>query len=299
MRTVSKLLGLVCVWLVAQPASALNIFACEPEWAALARALAPQADIYSATHVYQDPHYIEARPSLIARLRRADIAFCSGAALEEGWLPALQQRASNPTVREGAPGMFYAADVVSTIEKHQEALVGRGHVHAEGNPHLHLDPDRVQTIARHFSQRLMQLDPEQAEQYRQTFQVWQKHWKQKRLQWKQQALALSGKSVVVQHTTFSYLLRWLKLKPVADLEPAPGVSPTLSHLDALTQQLKAEKPLAIMHNWYQSDNSAHWLAKRISVPVLALPSTVSEKEGISTLDQLFDHLIAELRSAQP
>lgn len=298
MRTVFKLLALTSIWLMAVPASALNIFACEPEWGALARALAPQAQIYSATHVYQDPHYIEARPSLIARLRRADIAFCSGAALEAGWLPALQQRAANPAVRQGAAGMFYAADVVNTIEKHLSAAVGRGHVHAEGNPHLHLDPDRVETIARHFSQRLIQLDHEHAAEYQQSFLVWQRYWKQKRLQWKQQALALSGKSVVVQHSTFSYLWRWLKIKPVADLEPAPGVSPTLSHLDVLTQRLEADKPLAIVHNWHQSDNSARWLSERIAVPVLALPSTVSDKEGISTLDQLFDHLISELRSAQ-
>lgn len=278
------------------PAQALNIFACEPEWAALARQLAPDATVFSATHAFQDPHYIEARPSLIAKLRRADMAFCSGAELEAGWLPALQQRAANPKVRNGALGMVYAADFVSTIEKHEASLVGRGHVHAEGNPHLHLDPERVQTIAKAFSKRLQQVDPARAGEYQQAFADWYQHWQKKKLQWLQQSLILRDQQVVVNHTTFSYLWRWLRMKPVADLEPSPGVPPTLSHLDSLVTQLKDKQPRAIVYNWYQSEKSPRWLADKTGVPLLDLPSTVSEKEGISTLAQLFDHLIAQLRS---
>ncbi len=296
MRTVIKGLLLCLAGVIAMPVQALNIFACEPEWAALARQLAPDATVFSATHAYQDPHYIEARPSLIARLRRADIAFCSGAELEAGWLPALQQRAADPAVRDGLPGMVYAADIVSTIEKHQVSLVGRGHVHAQGNPHLHLDPERVEDIAKAFSQRLQRIDSDNADLYQQALATWHAHWKKKKLQWRQQSLILRDQQIVVQHTTFSYLWRWLRMKPVADLEPSPGVPPTLSHLDGLVTALKDKQPRAIVYNWYQSEKSPRWLAEKTGLPLLSLPSTVSKKDGIETLEQLFDHLIAQLRT---
>jgi len=279
---------------VSMPASALDIFACEPEWAALATQLAPDASVASATHVYQDPHYIEARPSLIARLRRADLAVCSGAALEAGWLPALQQRAANPRVRSGQSGLLFAADVVETIDQLDEVPFGAGDVHPEGNPHLQLDPERIRSVAAALSQRLQQADAAGADDYRSRYLRWSLQWQQRLDGWRERAAPLRGKTIVVQHSTFDYLWRWLGVEVIADLEPKPGVPPTPGHLASLVATVEDAKPLAIVHSWYQSSQPAEWLSEHTGVPVLALPSTVAPDQGIDTLDQLFDHLLDQL-----
>ncbi len=131
----------------AASAQALTVMTCEPEWAALVRQLAPAADVRSATHARQDPHHIEARPSLIALARKADLVVCTGASLEEGWLPTLLERSGNRKVQAGMPGLFFAADQVSLIDPRPAAGPFAGDVHAAGNPHLHLDPRRLQQVA--------------------------------------------------------------------------------------------------------------------------------------------------------
>jgi len=295
MRIRSSLTGLALVAaLLPLPAQALEIFACEPEWAALAQALAPEARISSATHAYQDPHYIEARPSLIARLRRADLAICSGASLEAGWLPALQQRAANPKVQPGRAGMLFAAEHVETIDQLDHVPFGAGDVHPEGNPHLHLDPERIRQVAAVLSERLGRADPEQAAQYRAAYLRWSLSWQQRMDKWRERAEPLRGRTLVVQHSTFDYFWRWLGLEVVADLEPKPGVPPTPGHLASLVEDVKAKQPLAIVHSWYQDPQSAQWLAQKTGLPVLALPSTTAPEQGIEQLDQLFDHLLAQL-----
>ena len=158
-------LALAAALPAAARAEALQVFACEPEWAALVKALAPGAQVTAATHARQDPHYIEARPALISALRRARLAVCTGASLEAGWLPMLQQRAGNAAVRDGQPGMFYAARQVELIDQRDRIGFNEGDVHPEGNPHLHLDPDRLAQVARALSQRLAQVDPAGAAGY--------------------------------------------------------------------------------------------------------------------------------------
>lgn len=295
MRMRSRLLAVVLTAAVMPlPAQALEIFACEPEWAALAAELAPEARISSATQVYQDPHYIEARPGLIARLRRADLAVCSGAGLEAGWLPALQQRAANPAVQPGRSTLVLASDHVETIGQQEAELFSAGHVHPEGNPHFHLDPERIRQVAAVLSERLSLADPEQAAEYRGNYLRWSLRWQQHMDRWQARAQPLRGQKIVVQHSTFDYFWRWLGMEVVADLEPAPGVPPTPGHLASLVEKVRAEQPLAVVHSWYQDAKSAQWLAERTGLPVLSLPSTAAPRQGIERLDQLFDHLLDRL-----
>lgn len=298
MRMRSKLAALALVGALPLPAQALNLFACEPEWAALGQVLAPDAQVTSATHAYQDPHYIEARPSLIARLRRADLAVCSGAALEAGWLPALQQRAANPGVQPGQAGMLFVAEVVETINQLEVVPFGAGDVHPEGNPHLHLDPERMRQAGAALSQRLAQIDPERAGGYRANYLRWSLRWQQRLADWRQRAEPLRGQKIIVQHTTFNYLWRWLGVEVIADLEPKPGVPPTPGHLASLISRVEAEQPLAIVHSWYQDPQSAQWLAQRTGTPVLALPSTTEPDKDLVTPEQLFDYLLDQLLGVQ-
>lgn len=298
MRTPFKAASLLGLALAANPASAFSIFACEPEWAGLAQQLAPQASVFSATHAYQDPHYIEARPSLISKLRGADLAICSGAELEAGWLPALQQRAANPKVHTGRPGLLFAAEQVETVDKTEAGFFDTAHVHPEGNPHLHLDPERLALVAQSLSQRLIDLDPENAQTYQRAQGSWEESWQQNIERWRTQAAPLKGERVLAQHTTFDYLWRWLGIEVIADLEPKPGVPPTTAHLASLIDKVEEEAPLAIVHAWYQAPQSAEWLGEKTATPVLSLPSTLPPEQQIERPEQLFDHLISALLELQ-
>lgn len=288
------------VWSGAQAASPARVFACEPEWAALVRELLPHAQVFSATTVLQDPHHIEARPALIAQLRQADLAVCTGGGLEAGWLPALQQRAGNATVQDGAAGMFYAASQVSLIDPRQATLNPfAGDVHPGGNPHLHVDPDRLAQVARALSAHLQRHWPASAADVATRHAAFEGRWSQRIAQWRQRAQGLKGKTVAAQHSTFAYLWNWLGLRHTLDLEPKPGLPPTPSHLNALLQRWPTEPPLAVVVAQHQDPRSGRWLTDRAQParPLLVLPATVTDPTAPQALDLWFDHLIDRLLAA--
>lgn len=276
---------------------ALSVFACEPEWAALVRVMAPDASITVATHAHQDPHHVEARPALISGLRRAQLAVCTGASLEVGWLPVLQQRAANEAVQVGRPGMFFASEAVSLIDSQAKVDRSMGDVHAEGNPHIHLDPVRLKTVARRLAERLGQVDPANAADYLARQRRWEQDWDAHIARWKTQAAPLAGRSVVAEHSGFAYLWRWLEIRQAGDLEPKPGLPPTLSHLQELLGRVRAQPPFAVVQSLYQDPQAGRWLVDRIQVPLLVLPSTVTPKGSAASLDGLFDVLVDELLKA--
>ncbi len=280
------------------PASAFTVFACEPEWAALTRILMPEATIHTATHARQDPHHIEARPALIAQLRSADLAVCTGASLEIGWLPALQERSGNAKVQNGAPSMFYAAGHVELIDPRPGAGGNpfAGDVHAEGNPHVHIDPRNLLKIAAALSERLQKLAASEAQQIEQRHVRFHASWKQRIQEWEQRAAPLRGQSVVAQHSVFGYLWKWLGIKQVADLEPKPGMAPTPGHLQRLLQTLQPRPPLAIVTASYQDQRAARWLAGQLDNQALliSLPATIEDDRVPDALVQWYDQLLDKL-----
>jgi len=282
---------------LAGPAAAFTVFACEPEWAAITRILLPAARVHVATHAGQDPHHIEARPALIARLREADLAVCTGAALESGWLPTLQDRASNPRTRD----VFFAADHVELIDP-QPGAIGTpwaGDVHAEGNPHLHADPRRLLQATRALAERLGRESPAERAAIGARLAAFETRWQQRITAWEELARPLRSRPVAAQHTTFGYLWHWLGMKQVADLEPRPGMAPTPGHLQRLLQGLRAAPPTAIVVASYQDPRAGRWLAAQLGagVPLLVLPATVPESAGEAELAAWFDALLRELRRA--
>ena len=278
---------------------ALTVMACEPEWAALVRQLAPAAQVRSATHARQDPHHIEARPSLIAMARSADLVVCTGAGLEEGWLPVLLQRAGNPKVQPGTPGLFMAADHAVLIDPRQAAGPFAGDVHAAGNPHLHLDPRRLQQVAAALARRLAQVDPSGAEGYRGQSARFQSEWAARIGQWERRAAPLRGLRVAGQHTTFAYLWLWLGVEQVADLEPKPGVAPTPGHLQSVLAATREAPPRVVVVSWYQDPKAAQWITRQLAgrTTLLQLPATVADEPPADSLTGLFDHLIEQLLGA--
>jgi zinc/manganese transport system substrate-binding protein len=282
--------------LAAMPAlAALNIFACEPEWGALAKELAgAKANIYVATAALQDPHRIEARPSLIARARSADLVVCTGAELESGWMPLVQAQSGNAKIQRGGPGYFEAAGYVPLIEAPRAADRSQGDVHASGNPHVHLDPSNVADIAGALSVRMAQLDPREAAQYRERTRAFLERWRQATARWQKQGAPLKGMPVVVYHRDLSYLMRWLDLREAGSLEPKPGLPPSATHLSRLLQNLKGNPAKAVLRSAYNDPRAAQWLSERAGIPVVVLPYTVGGNEKAGDLFALFDDTLARL-----
>ena len=297
MRINSKFIALLLIGL-GFPAQALTLFACEPEWASLAKELAPEAKIYSATTAYQDPHYVQARPSLIAKLRRADLFICSGSELEIGWLPSLQLRSNNSKVRDGQPGAFYAAEHVERLDVLEKVDRSMGDVHGGGNPHVHLSPKRIAQIAVALAERLGQVEPSQISQFQANLKTFLERWQVHTQALAIQAKPLEGLPVVAYHTSFRYLFSWLGINQVGDLEPKPGLPPTSSHLAGLVSLHKQAGYQLILHSDYQDGKGAQWLAIKVKEPVVQLAYSVDpNKPEQADLFALYSRVISQLLEA--
>ena len=275
--------------------AALNILACEPEWAALAKELGgDKATIYTAITAMQDPHRVEARPSLLARARNADLVVCTGAQLEIGWLPILQTQSGNAKIQNGQPGYFEAASAVSLIERPASVDRAQGDVHPAGNPHLHLDPRNIAKVAGALAQRMASLDGAQASYYRSREKAFQQRWTEATARWEREAAPLKGLPVVVYHKDLSYLVAWLGMREAGALEPKPGIPPSTAHLAGLLEALKQSPAKAVMRSAYNDPRPAEWLAERAKVPVVLVPYTVGGTERAKDLFGLYDDTIARL-----
>ncbi len=282
----------ITVWVAPAAHAGLRVFACEPEWASLTRSLGgDHVNVYTATTNRQDPHHIQARPSLIAKVRRADLLTCTGAELEIGWLPLLLRKSGNRKIQTGQPGHFMATDYVTLLEK--PAILDRsaGDIHEAGNPHIQLDPRRIMQVATHLSRTLIRLDPSNREDYEKKLTSFTQKWQKKIDQWYQQTQPVRGKSVVVHHDGWFYLLRWLGLNQIATLELKPGIPPTSSHLSQLLSTLQKNPVYLIIYASYQDNKSANWLSQKTNVPTVALDFSPAENE---TLVHWFDRLIDQL-----
>ncbi|MCP4320687.1 MAG: zinc ABC transporter solute-binding protein [Psychromonas sp.] len=283
--------------LATSPVTALNIFTCQPDWASLVKEHAPEANVFSATTAYQDPHFIQARPSLIAQMRKADLVVCSGAEQEIGWLPELQRQSRNRNVLAGSDGLFYVTDHVAMLDKRDNVDRALGDVHAHGNPHVQFAVADMITVSKALVKRLVLLDEKKASQYQQNGMEFQRKWQLSMTKWMQKTAPLKGKKVVGYHGTYRYLFSWLGLTQVADLEPKPGVSPTTSHLNSLAN-FDTKEVYAIVYSTHQSDSAANWLAKRTTLPVIALPQSVGGSAQAEDIFSLIDSSINALLAVQ-
>jgi zinc/manganese transport system substrate-binding protein len=299
MRKFLPLVSLSLLLSVAAPAhAALKVLACEPEWGALVRELAGDlADVNVATTASQDPHQIQAKPSLIARMRNADLVVCTGAELEVGWLPLLQQQAGNAKVQAGQPGFFAAADQVRKLEVPTRLDRAEGDVHAAGNPHIQTDPRNIGLVATALGARLQQVDPAHAAQYAQRTAAFSQKWQQAVARWTTQAAPLRGLPVASQHKAFAYLYDWLGLKEIVVLEPKPGVEPSASHLQEVLAQLKSTPARMVLYAAYQDGRPAEWLGSHAGIPVVKVPFTVGGSDKATDLYGLFDDTVARLVAA--
>ena len=286
-------------WLAATPAqAALRVLATTPEWAALARELGgEQVDVYPATSAFQDPHRIEARPSLVARARNADLVVAVGAELEIGWLPVLLRESGNARIQPGAPGYFEADGALHLLEIPSAVDRSMGDIHPLGNPHAHLDPHNIAVVANALSSRLAQVDAAHADYYAQRGHDFQSRWQAAIARWEVEAAPLRGVPVVVIHRDQAYLCHWLGLVEVAAIEPKPGVPPSSAYLAELVGRLAASHPRMILRNAYNDARASDWLSQQSHVPVVLLPFTVGGDDAARDLASLYDDTLSRLLGA--
>jgi zinc/manganese transport system substrate-binding protein len=284
---------LVCMPPAAE--AALNVFATLPEWGALAEELGgDNVKVYTATNALQDPHHVEARPSLIARARSADLVVATGAELEIGWLPLVLQQAGNPKVQSGKPGYFEAAPLVPMLERPARLDRADGDVHPGGNPHIQTDPRNIARVATALSARLAELDPANAATYQARYRSFDERWRSAIVRWEREGAPLKGVAIIVQHKAFPYLIDWLGMKEVAALEPKPGIEPTTAHLSSVLDSIRQQPVKMVIRAAYQSDRASQWIAERAKINAVLLPFTVGGTDGAKDLFGLFDDTIARL-----
>jgi zinc/manganese transport system substrate-binding protein len=294
-RAIVTAAALLCAW---PAAAALNILACEPEWAALAKEIGgDKTNVSAATTAMQDPHRIEARPSLIARARNADLMVCTGAELEIGWMPLLLSQSGNSKIQAGQPGNFEAAKYARLIEVPTSVDRSMGDVHPHGNPHLHLDPSNIARVAAALAERMAQLDSGEAALYRARTKAFLERWQQATARWEKEAAPLKGTPVVVYHKDNSYLLSWLGMREVGSLEPKPGLPPSTAHFSDLLGQLAKNPAKFVIRSAYNDPRPAEFLAQRAKIPAVVLPYTVGGTDKAKDLFGLYDDTLARLLAA--
>jgi zinc/manganese transport system substrate-binding protein len=295
----TRIIAVLLVLYLPVSASALNVFSCEPEWAALVEELAgDNVEITLATTAFQDPHMLQARPSLIAGARNADLLVCTGADLEIGWLPLLLRRSGNPDIQPGNPGHFLAADHVRRIEIPANIDRSQGDVHPQGNPHIHLHPRNIERVAEALADRLAELDPANAEAYRANAANFLERWGDARDRWEERAASLAGMRLVSHHRSFSYLADWLDLDIVATLEPKPGIPASGAQLSRLLEQLTPAPPAGIIRAPFENEKPAHWLSDRLNIPLIEMAFTVGGTDEATDLFGLYEQTIAALEKYQ-
>lgn len=279
--------------------AAIDVFACEPEWAALTRELGgDKVAVFQAITAQQDAHRIEARPSLIARARSSDLLVCTGADLEVGWLPLLLRSGGNNKIQPGKPGYFMAADFVNKLEVPTRLDRAEGDVHPYGNPHVHLDPHNVALVAHALSERLAQVDAANAAYYKSRGADFDARWTKATADWQMRAAKLKGMRVVGQHRDHAYLFNWLGLQEAMNIEPKPGVQPSAAYLAELVEKLKAQPAEAIVRSAYTDAKPSEWLTGRAKLTVVVLPYTVGGSAEAKDLFGLFEDSIDKLLKAR-
>lgn len=273
----------------------LKVFATVPEWGALAKEIGgDKVRVYTATNAFQDPHRIEAKPSLLAQARQANLLVAAGADLEIGWLPLVLRDSGNSAIQNGRSGYFEASAFVNRLDVPATLDRAHGDVHAAGNPHTHLDPRNVLKVGEALTARMAELDAANATSYQAAFKTFASKWQVAIARWEKEAAPLKGVPVLVHHQSFVYLGHWLGLKEVGALEPKPGIEPTSGHLTGLLSRQQTAPARMVLRAAYQQEGPSQWIAGKTGIPAVLLPYTVGGTPEAGDLFGLYDDTIQRL-----
>ena len=252
----------------------------------------------TATHIgegYQDPHFIEAKPSFVLQLRDADVWAFVGLDLEIGWMPLLLQGARNPKLQPGKPGYVDASRVITVLDMARGNVDrSQGDVHPLGNPHYWLDPENGRRIAKLFRDTFSQLDAKNAATYAANAEAFTKRLDAAEQSWKADLAKIKGQPVVAWHTSWRYFAEYTGMNIVGFMEPKPGVPPSPSHLAGLIQTMKQTGAKVIVMEPFYDRKTADFVASKTGAKVLVLPPSVGGTKGLDDYIQLMTNDIHQL-----
>ena len=246
---------------------------------------------------YQDPHFVEAKPSFILRLRDADVFAFVGLDLEAGWMPLLLDGARNPKIRKGGSGHLDVSTAIPVLDVDRNADRSKGDVHPLGNPHYWLDPQNGRLIARLFAQRFTQLDRAGAATYAANLKAFEAKLDAAERDWARARASIRGKPVVAWHTSWRYLAEYTGMNIVGFIEPKPGVPPSPSHLASLIMTIRRTGAKVIVMEPFYDRKTADLVASRTGAKVLVLPSSVEGVKGVTDYVSLIRHNVTQLAAA--
>jgi len=250
--------------------------------------------VHALASPHYDPHFIVPKPSLISKLRRADVLIINGGGLELGWLPPLLKGAHNGKIRPGSKGFIDVSNAVNLIDKPVAVSRAFGDVHAEGNPHYMLDPYNVLPIAKYISDNLSIIDPSNADDYAKNLANFQKEWSVYLEKLDIKMSTCRDKNVVQYHELFNYFLNRYSFKSLGNIEPLPGVSPSSKHTVELLKMIKQNNVKKIVHDVYHSQKTGKFIASKTGAKLLVLPHDVSSVDEADTLENFYSFIAGQL-----
>ena len=251
--------------------------------------------VQSLSHGYQDPHYVEAKPSLTIALHRADVLVRVGLDLEIGWLPILVTESRNAKIQPGQPGDIDTSTFIEVLDVPTTQVTrAMGDIHPRGNPHFWIPPVNAVRIAKGIADRLKQLRPEDRDYFDAQFDKFLADIKRKASQWDGEAKPLAGLKIVTYHKSWTYVSKWLKLQELGYVEIKPGIPPSPDHLLRLISLMKAEKVSALLMEDYYNRGIAEEVALHTGAKLVPMPSDVGARPEIRTYFDLVDAVLRNL-----
>jgi zinc/manganese transport system substrate-binding protein len=290
-----SLMGLGLLLSVRSAEARLSVVGTLPDFAAVASELGgDRVTTDSLIAGTEDPHFVDAKPSHVLRVHRADLLICIGMGLESGWLPVLLTQARNGNVQVGAPGYLDASRFIRPKEVPIQVDRAMGDIHGSGNPHYYVSPPEMLAVSEAIYKKLVELDPGGRADYEQRWQAFSNKFKQKMAAWKAALAPLAGSKVVEYHKSWIYLLDWMGFVSVGALEPKPGIPPSPGHVSALLIRTKNQSVRFVFRERYHSDRLSQVFANKSGAKLLDLPTMVGAEPGITTIWDKWDRIVARL-----
>jgi zinc/manganese transport system substrate-binding protein len=289
-------LGFTIVLFVNSAWAELKVVTTIPDLAAITQEIGGnKVKVQSIAKGYQDPHFLEAKPSYMVQLNQADLLIYSGLQLEIGWLPLLIQGARNPAINLGAKGNLDTSSVIQVLEvPTSEVDRSMGDVHPEGNPHYFLDPRNGILVGREILNRLKLLSPKDSAYFENNFNGFRDRLTAQIADWEKRMAPFKGAQVVSYHKLFEYLMNWLGFSAIGYIEDRPGIPPTAKHLASIVDLMKEKGTKIILNGNYVDSKIAQLVADKSGAKLVILPASVGGEEGIDTYSKLFEQIVSKL-----
>ncbi len=289
-------LALVAIAATGSSAAAqIRVVATTPDLASVAREIGgDKVSVVALAKPTEDPHYVDAKPSHIVTLNRADALIEGGAELELGWLPPLLENSRNSRISAGAPGRIVASDGVKMLEIPTSFDRSKGDVHSLGNPHFMIDPVTVKIVARNIASHFEQIDPKNAATYNGNLTRFNTKLDAKYADWQKQLAPYRGARIVTYHKDFIYFADRFGLNIVDELEPKPGIAPSPAHLAQVIGKMKAGNAKVILVQPFQNRKTAETVARQTGATVLDTPEQPGAASNTNTYFDMMDNLVHTL-----